>query len=278
MALIQGKPAARTLSALCVSLALLAAPAAQAAGDESYWQTVQKNGVLRCGAAVAPPYVMRDPASGEYAGFFADLCREFADALKVKPQFVNTNWDNIVAGLQAGKWDLALALNRTPVRAMAVQFSIPAMEYQVSLVYNQNNRKIGGRMKSVADLDRPDITFAVMSGTVGDKLISAAVQRASIMRLPGSDEARLAVASKRADVLVDASDSNLLFSQAHPDWAVTLNPEPALAKQGVGFGLSRNMPAADVAVVDIFLEEKIATGHVDQLIHKSVDQVLGGMQ
>ncbi|MGO7428811.1 transporter substrate-binding domain-containing protein, partial [Rhizobium ruizarguesonis] len=85
-----------------------------------YWQGVQKAGVLRCGAAVAPPYVMRDPATGEYSGFFADLCKEFAEVLKVKPEFVDTTWDNIVAGLQAGKWDLSLALNRTPTRAMAV--------------------------------------------------------------------------------------------------------------------------------------------------------------
>lgn len=70
---------------------------------------------------------MRDPATGDYSGFYADLCREFADVLKVKPEFVDTTWDNIVAGLQAGKWDVSLALNRTPARAMAVQFSIPAM-------------------------------------------------------------------------------------------------------------------------------------------------------
>ena len=68
---------------------------------------------------------MRDPATGEYSGFFADLCREFAEVLKVKPEFVDTTWDNIVAGLQAGKWDVSLALNRTPARAMAVQFSDP---------------------------------------------------------------------------------------------------------------------------------------------------------
>jgi polar amino acid transport system substrate-binding protein len=29
-------------------------------------------------------------------------------------------------------------------------------------------------------------------------------------------------------------------------------------------------------VVDIFLEEKVATGHVDELIKKAVDEVLKG--
>ncbi|MBA5800257.1 substrate-binding periplasmic protein [Rhizobium changzhiense] len=267
--------ALRALPALAL-MGSLSATAAHAQTTEGYWQGVQKAGTLRCGAAVAPPYVMRDPATGEYSGFFADLCKEFADVLKVKPEFVDTTWDNIVAGLQAGKWDLSLALNRTPTRAMAVQFSIPAMEYQISLAYNKNNPKIAAGAASVADIDKAGVTLAVMSGTAQDKAISAAVKNATVMRLPGNDETRLAVTSKRADILVDASDTNQLFTQSNPEWAVALNPTPALAKQGVAFGLPHNLSAADVEVVDIFLEEKVATGHVDELIKKAVDDVLKG--
>ncbi|CCV09632.1 ABC transporter substrate-binding protein [Mesorhizobium metallidurans STM 2683] len=267
-------PAIGAISALALLAAVPTTARAQSAGG--YWQKVQKAGVLRCGAAVAPPYVMRDPASGEYSGFFADLCREFAEVLQVKPEFVDTTWDNIVAGLQAGKWDMSLALNRTPARAMAVQFSIPAMEYQISLAYNKENPKIPGGAASVADVDKPDVTLAVMSGTAQDKAISAVVKQAQILRLPGNDETRLALTSRRADILVDASDTNALFTQANPDWAVALNPVPALAKQGVAFGLPLDLSASDVEVVNIFLEEKVATGHVDDLIRKANDEVLKG--
>lgn len=262
---------ARPLAAAALVASFIAG-AAQAQEGASYWQNVQSAGVLRCGAAVAPPYVMRDPATGEYSGFFADLCREFAEVLQVKPEFVDTTWDNIVAGLQAGRWDMSLALNRTPVRAMAVNFSIPAMEYQISLVYNGQNPKIPENPVSVADVDQAGVTIAVMSGTAQDKAISAAVKNATLLRLPSNDETRLALMSRRADILVDASDTNLLFTQQNPDM-VALNPEPALARQGVAFGLPHSLSAADVAVVDIFLEEKVATGHVDALIRKAADAV-----
>lgn len=254
-------------------LAALSTVSAQAE-DKGYWQEVQDRGELRCGAAVAPPYVARDPATGEYSGFFSELCKEFAAVLDVKPVFVDTSWDNIVAGLQAGKWDLSMALNRTPARAMAVQFSIPAMEYQISLAYNKENPKIPANPQSVADIDVAGVTLAVMSGTSQDKAISAAVKNATILRLPSNDETRLAVVSKRADILVDASDTNQLFTQSNPDWAVAFNPTPALAKQGVAFGLPHGMSAADVEVVNIFLEEKVATGAVDDLIRQAVDQQL----
>jgi polar amino acid transport system substrate-binding protein len=268
--------AARLLVAAAVIAGAAPAHAQAPAAAGGYWQNVQKSGVLRCGAAVAPPYVMRDPATGNYSGFFADLCRDFAEVLKVKPQFVDTTWDNIVAGLQSGKWDMSLALNRTPARAMAVNFSIPAMQYQISLAYNKKNPKVGANPRSVADIDKPDVTLAVMSGSAQDKAITAAIKKAKILRLPSNDETRLAVISKRADLLVDASDTNLLFTQSN-DWATAFNPAPALAIQGVAFGLPPGLTASDVAVVNIFLEEKVATGQVDALIKKAVDESLAAI-
>lgn len=249
--------------------ALLAQPAAQAA-ENTMWQDVQKAGVLRCGAAVAAPYVMRDARTGEYSGYFVDLCRDFGEkVLKVKVAFVDTNWDNLVAGLQSNKWDLAMALNQTPERALAVAFTVPATDYQVSLLVNKNNPKVAEVKEDVSSLDKGEITFAVMSGTAQDKAISSVIHNAKIMRLPGMDEARLAVMSKRADVLVDASDTNHLFALANPDWTREILPKPALAKQGVSFGVRRDISAADLEVLNIYLRQRRDTGEIQQLVDKA---------
>lgn len=95
-----------------------------------------------------------------------------------------------------------------------------------------------------------------------------------MLRLPSNGETRLAIVSKRADIQVDVSDTNQLFLQSNPDWAVAFDPTPALARQGVALGPPHQLSASDVVVVDIFLEEKVATGEVGNLIHKAVDQVL----
>lgn len=255
----------------CVATAgaLLTQAPAQAA-DTQIWKDIQKAGVLRCGAAVAAPYVMRDAASGQYSGYFVDLCRDFGEkVLKVKVEFVDTNWDNLVAGLQSGKWDLAMALNQTPERALAVAFSAPATDYQISLLVNKDNPKFAGAGNTIADYDKEGVTFAVMSGTAQDKAISAAVKNAKIMRLPGMDETRLAVMSRRADVLVDASDTNHLFAVANPDWAKEVLPKPALAKQGVAFGLRRDASAADLQVLNIYVTQRRETGEIDALVDKA---------
>ena len=270
------RPALLSFKALFISAslcgALLSQSAAQAA-QTSLWQDVQKAGVLRCGAAVAAPYVMRDVKTGDYSGYFVDLCRDFGEkVLKVKVAFVDTNWDNLVAGLQSNKWDLAMALNQTPERALAVGFTVPATDYQVSLLVNKANPKVAQATDDIATLDKPDVTFAVMSGTAQDKAISSVVRNGKIMRLPGMDEARLAVMSKRADVLVDASDTNHLFALANPDWTREILPKPALAKQGVSFGVRRDISAADLDVLNIYLRQRRDTGEIQQLVDKASTQ------
>lgn len=256
------------LAGVIVGTCLTQASAQSATGN--LWQEIQRAGVLRCGAAVAAPYVMRDPATGEYSGFFVDLCRDFGEnVLKVNVEFVNTSWDNIVAGLQSSQWDLAMALNQTPERALAVSFSTPAVDYQVSFLINKDNPKFSGVSNSLEDFDKPGVTFAVMSGTAQDRAITAALKNATIMRLPGMDETRLAVMSRRADVLADASDTNHLFALANPDWAKQVFPEPALAKQGVAFGLRRNTSAADLQVLDIYLTQRRETGEISELVDRA---------
>jgi polar amino acid transport system substrate-binding protein len=269
MAWLFSRSVRNMLMGAAAAAALLGHSAVQAA-DASVWQTIQKAGVLRCGAAVAAPYVMRDARSGEYSGYFVDLCRDFGEkVLKVKVEFVDTNWDNLVAGLQGGKWDLAMALNQTPERAMAVAFSVPATDYQISLLINKDNPKFAGAGNKVADYDKPGVTIAVMSGTAADKVITSVVKQAKVMRLPGMDETRLAVMSKRADVLVDASDTNHLFAVANPDWTKEILPMPALAKQGVSFGLPRDATPSDLQVLNIYLTQRRETGEIAALVDKA---------
>ncbi|SAK75644.1 extracellular solute-binding protein [Caballeronia hypogeia] len=245
------------------------------AQDANTWQSVRKAGVLRCGIATSPPYTMKDPKTETYSGIFPDLCRQFGEkVLKVKVEYVDTTWDNIVAGLQSEKWDISLSLNDTPERRKAISFSEPVVDYSVTFAYNKNNPKVPKSINTIADIDKPGMTVTVMSGTAQDKAISAVLKQATIMRLPGFDETRLALMSKRADLLADDNMTNLLLTRAHPDWAVAFKPNPLLAQQGIAFGIRKDTPAADVAVLNQFIEQQKQTGTVNKLVEASVKETV----
>lgn len=249
--------------------------AVHAADADATWQKVRSAGVLRCGAAISPPYVMRNAATGQYSGLYPVLCQEFGEkVLKVKVQFIDTNWDNIVAGLQSDKWDVSLSLNDTPERRKAISFTQPAVDYSVNFTYNKSNGKLGQKLAALSDLDKAGVTIAVMSGTAQDKAITPIFKQATIMRLPGFDETRMALMSKRADLLADDSMTNMLLTTAHPDWAVAFTPSPLLAQQGIAFGVRKQSTEADIDLFNKFLDEQKRNGRIDVLLKASVQESL----
>ena len=242
--------------------------------QEKLWEKVQSEGVLKVGAAVAAPHAIRDPKTGEWSGVAIDVLKKFAETLEVEFQVVDTTWDNIIAGMQANKWDIAVALNRTPRRAIAINYSAPYWFYQISLVYNKSNEKIDSSWKSLADFDKSGVTIAVMSGTAQDHSITPLIQNATIARLPDFDASRMAVISNRADVLADDADGNMLFAESNPEWSATVIPDPAIAKQGIAFGFRETVPLEDIQALDILIEELRAEGVMDQWMDHYVTQIL----
>ena len=109
------------------------------------------------------------------------------------------------------------------------------------------------------------MTIAVMQGAAGDLSISPQIQNADIVRLDGANEGRLAIIAKRADVFATDSDIHRITIAQNPDWAAQVLPSPAIAKQGIAFGLRNSVSLEDIQVLDIYLEEQIATGAVQRL-------------
>jgi polar amino acid transport system substrate-binding protein len=255
-------------------IAGLTAAGDQASAQEKLWAKAQSEGELRIGAAVAAPHAIRDPKTGEWSGVAIDVLRKFAEGMGVELKVVDTTWDNIIAGMQAGKWDIAVALNRTPRRALVINYSEPYWFYQISLVYNKNNDKIDPSWQSLADFDKEGITIALMSGTAQDHSVTPLIKNATISRLPDFDSSRLAVISRRADVLADDADGNMLFAESNSEWSGTVIPDPAIAKQGIAYGFRETVSLDEIQALDILIEELRAEGVMDRWMEKYVTQIL----
>ena len=267
--------ARRLLMAVCGTIVGLGLACGSASANEDFWKKVQQEGVLKVGGAEATPYQMRDPKTGEWSGVYIDILRMLADQLGVKLQVIDTTWDDLVAGLVSGKWDIAPSLNRTVKRSLVVNYSIPAHAYQISFVFKKTNSKIDPSWISLADFDKPNITFAVKGGTAEEQILTQQVKNATISRFPGQDEFRLAVVTGRADIAVDDADPNALFAASYPEWSHAVIPVPALAKQGVAFGFRKTVGLDEIQTLDILLEQLIAQGKVDKMFEEYDEKIVG---
>ncbi|SCW66855.1 polar amino acid transport system substrate-binding protein [Ancylobacter rudongensis] len=257
---------------LAVVTGLQAAPA----HADGYWSEVQKRGTLRCASAISPPYVMKDLKTGEYGGAYLDLCKQFADVLKVKIEFVDTTWDNVVAGLQAGKWDMSPALNRTPARALVINYSGIAGYDEMNFAYLLATEKTKNPAGDLSTFDVPGMRIGVMSGSAQDHKVTERFKKAQIVRLPDANGLNLALLSGRVDVAGADSTTNLLLQTANADKVGILEAHPALMKQGISFGLPPQLTYHDIQVLNIFLEEKVSLGAVDASLKHWSEVYLAG--
>src|SRR4051794_36031793 len=107
----------RPLTALAGALALaLCFGAAQA--KEWKQVTIATEGAF-------PPYNMHGP-DGKLIGYEIDLAAELCKRVSLQCNFVPQDWDGIIPGLQAGKFDAIMSgMSVTPKREEVIQFSLP---------------------------------------------------------------------------------------------------------------------------------------------------------
>ncbi len=239
---------------LLFAFAVLASPS-PAQERKSLIKEIQQKGELRVGYATADPHSIKDSATGQWKGIAVDIMEDWAKELGVKHVAVDTSWDNMIAGLQAGKYDVAASLNRRPARSLVVTFSVPYM-YDMG-TFAVNRAKINA--KNFDDLDKKGTKVAVMMGTAEDKSLSRVAKNLEILRLPDQNETRIAVLSGRAPVLMDDISGNAKFAQENKTIRLII-PEPPIMLEGVAYAIRQGYTNDDLEALNIMVEDFINTG------------------
>ena len=197
------------------ALGLLLPPAAPShAAPESTMDAIVKRGTLRVGFSSFVPWAMQD-RNGKYIGFEIDVAQRLADDLGVKLQPVPTSWDGIIPALLAGKFDMIIgSMAITPKRAMSVNFTVP---YDTAYIDVTLNREKAGGIKSLADLNRPEVVVAVRNGTTAalaaKKLVPAATFRVFNDEAPAVEE----VLAGRAHAFFSSAPLPAMETLRNPD-------------------------------------------------------------
>ncbi len=250
-------PIMRRVSLVVSVLFAVAALASPSFAQErkSLIKEIQQKGELRVGYATADPHSIKDSTTGQWKGDAVDIMEEWAKVLGVKHVAVDTSWDGMIAGLQAGKYDVAAALNRRPPRALVVTFSVP-FTYDMG-TFAVNRTKVTA--KTFDELDKKGIKIAVMMGTAEDKSLSLVAKNLEIVRLPDQNEIRIAVQSGRVQGLFDDISGNGKFAQENKTIRLIL-PDPPIMMEGIAFAIRQGYTLEDIQALDIMVEDFVNTG------------------
>ncbi|MGH8789472.1 MAG: transporter substrate-binding domain-containing protein [Cupriavidus necator] len=183
------------LAASLLASAGLASTAAQAA---DLLDTVKQAGVLKIGLeGTYPPFGFRG-AKNELEGFDVDVARAVAGKLGVKPEFVTTEWSGIIAGLQAGKFDVIVnQVNVTPQRQQVLDFSTPYVYSDAQLIQRKDDNR---QFKSLQDLKGHKLGVSLGSN-FND--LAKSVPGIDVKTYPGAPEYLRDLAAQRVDAALN---------------------------------------------------------------------------
>ncbi|MGX1130924.1 polar amino acid transport system substrate-binding protein [Streptomyces glaucescens] len=171
-----------------------------AGGEGSTPEKLRKQGYVRVAYANEAPYGYEE--NGELKGEAPTLHREIFKALGVpelRPTF--SEWDGLIPGLQAGKYDVISAgMAITPERCEKTLFSQPEFISPTALMVKAGNP---GKITDLAAAKKAGATIGVMSGAVEKSYATAAgISEGDIRTLQKPQDGADAVKNGRIDAFL----------------------------------------------------------------------------
>ncbi len=177
---------------------------------KSTYETAKENGYITFATeGTYAPYSYHDD-SDELVGFDVEVAKAVAEKLGLEAKFTETQWDGIIAGLDAGKYDaIANQVSITEERQEKYLFSDPYTYVYGVVIVNGDNEDIN----SFEDLDGKDVALTVTSNWAE----LAESFGATIVSTSGFSESIQLVLQNRADATVNDNVTFLDFIANQPD-------------------------------------------------------------
>jgi cystine transport system substrate-binding protein len=185
----------KILTAGLIGLTCLAATA----HAEDLLDQVKARGTLRIGLeGTFPPFNSKDAQTGELVGFDVDIAKAVAAKLGVKPEFITTEWSGIIAGLEAGKFDVIVnQVGVTDARKKVLDFS-PAYTYSgAELIQRKNDDR---QFKSLEDLKGHKLGVGLGTNYMD---MAKSVPGIDVKTYPGAPEYLRDLAANRLDAALN---------------------------------------------------------------------------
>ena len=230
---------------------------------------ITSSGTVRVASGVSfPPMEFFDTDNKTVLGFDADLGAALGQVLGVKFEFQNTNFDGIIGGLDAGRYDLSLT---SMIDKKSRQATVDFVDYLNSGVTFMVKKGNPDGLKDKLDLCGK--SAAVEKSATGDLSVDditkecTAAGKPAVKKQPFPDQASAvqALQSGRADAVV-ALDLTLAYNvkQAPDAFEVPAKPFGTLP---VGIPVPKKSPELRDAVRAALLKV-IESGTYDQLLAK----------
>lgn len=206
------------------------------------------------------PWTYHDE-SDTLVGYDVEVGRAVAHKLGVEPRFVEGEWDGLLAGLDAGRYDIMVnGVDVTPERSQKYDFSVPYAYNRTAVIVRSDDNSIN----TMEDL-RGKSTANTISSTYAE---IAEQYGANVTGVDDLNQTFELLLSGRIDATLNAEVTYYDYIKAHPDAPVKIAVLTADANE-IAIPMRKGAETASLrAAIDQALNELAADGTLTALSEK----------
>jgi ABC-type amino acid transport substrate-binding protein len=178
-----------------------AAPAV--AKTETAYDRVMRTKTLRCGYALWPALVEKDPNTGALSGIFVDYLNELGKLTDLKIEWTTeVGFGDMVEALRVGRVDAVCSgIWTNAQRGLVIDFTIPIMYQGISAFVRADDMRFDNNLAAIND---PAIKLSIIEGSSEQVIASSYYPKAQAVTLPqltDASQSLLNVKTGKADVI-----------------------------------------------------------------------------
>ena len=239
-----------------------AASVAPAAGDQL--SNIQSSGKLIVALEGAwQPWSFHDE-SDTLVGYDVEVSRAIAEKLGVEPEYVESDWDSLFAGLDAGRYDMVCnGVEVTEERAKTYAFTTPYGYIHTALAVRKDNTDITSfeDLKGKTTANSLASTYMELAESYG----------ATVQGIDTLEETIQLLTAGRIDATLNADVSFYDYLNVHPDADFKLVAQTAEASH-VAIPVLKSEDTAYLDALNTAIEELRADGTLKTLSEKYFGQ------
>lgn len=251
--------------ALVLSLFSFAGNNGGSVGASSVLDKVVSSGTLRAGYIVYPPYISKDPKTGELSGIFYDITNAVGKQLGVKVEWIEeAGYGTIAESLKANRYDVYAGIWSNVPRSKAITFSVPAYYDAVFAYARSGDHRFDNNLNSI---NAPSVKISTIDGELGDSIAKETFSNAERVSLPQTspfDQLSLQVISNKADITFLPPTPANLFLKSNPGTIRRVSETPVRV-YGVTFGVKLGEIGLRDAL-SVAVNELVNIGVVDKVL------------
>ena len=227
-------------------------------------KTVNEGKLTMATNATFPPYEYHD--DDKIVGIDAEIAKAIADKLGLELVIEDVAFDSIIAGVQAGKYDIGCAgMTVTEDRLKSVNFSTSYATGIQSIIVKE-----GSEIKTIDDLIKGKYKVGVQSGTTGDIYMSDAenggVGEDRIDRYNNGNDAVVALMSGKVDAVCIDNEPAKSYVAANKGLVILDTP---FTEEKYAIAVNKDNEAL-LNAINKALEELTADGTIAKIIEKYI--------